>query len=165
MTMKISRCIMATLVVGTLLVPALQAQSSQAEEQQLKAYIDMMRKNLRTEKQSIVDGAMELEAADKAKFWDVYSKYQTELTALWDQRLKNVETYADNFEKMTDAVADQLVAKALDIEQQKTALKKKYYGMMKAALSARVAARFLQVETALDHLVDLQLGTEIPLMP
>jgi len=162
--MRVSRCIIAVLLVATFLTPALRAQSWQVDEQQMKAYIDMMRKNLRVQKQSIVDDAMGLEAADKAKFWDVYSKYQTELSAIWDQRLANVKTYADNQDKMTDAVADQLIAKALDIEQQKTALKRKYYGLMKAALNARIAARFLQVETALDHLVDLQLASEIPLV-
>lgn len=162
--MKVSRCIIAALVVGTFLTPVLQAQSSQVEGQQMKAYIDMMRKNLRVQKQSVVDDAMGLEAAEKAKFWDVYSKYQTELSAIWDQRLANVKTYADNQDKMTDGVADQLVAKALEIEQQKTALKRKYYGLMKAALNGRVAARFLQVETALDHVVDLQLASEVPLI-
>lgn len=162
--MKLLRCIIATLLVATLLTPILQAQSSQVDEQQMTAYIDMMRKNLRVQKQSIVDEAMGLEAADKAKFWDVYNKYQTELSAIWDQRLANVKTYADNQDKMTDAMADQLVAKALEIEQQKTALKRKYYGIMKTALNSRISARFLQVETALDHLVDLQLASEIPLV-
>ena len=56
-----------------------------------------MRKNLRTEKQSIVDAAMELEAADKAKFWAVYEKYQKELNGIWDQRLANIKKYAENY--------------------------------------------------------------------
>ena len=44
-------------------------------------------------------------------------------------------------------------------------LMKKYYGQMKSALGSKVAARFLQVETALSNLIDLQLNAEIPLMP
>ena len=54
------------------------------QKDQTQAYADLMRKNLRTEKQSIVDAAMELEAADKAKFWAVYDKYQKELNGIWD---------------------------------------------------------------------------------
>ena len=162
--MKISRYIIAIFTVGCLMVPILNAQSSQTDEQQLDAYIDMMRKDMRIEKQAVVDETMRLEAADKAKFWDVYSKYQSDLTALWDERLKNIKEYAKNYENMTDAVCDALIDKALDIENQKTALKKKYYDLMKSALNSHVAARFLQVETAIDHMVDLQLASEIPLV-
>ena len=162
--MKISRYIIAILTIGCLMAPILCAQSSQTEEQQMDAYIEMMRKDMRIEKQAVVDAAMGLEAADKAKFWEVYGKYQTELTALWDQRLGNIKGYANNYENMTDAVVDALIHKALDLENQKTALKKKYYDLMKSALNLRIAARFLQVETAIDHMVDLQLASEIPLV-
>ena len=72
--MKVTRWMILALAAGTLLIPTLQAQSSQVEEQQMKAYIEMLRKDLRTQKQAVVDNAMGLEAADKAKFWDVYSK-------------------------------------------------------------------------------------------
>lgn len=147
---------------------ALWAQTSSAgagqQKDQAQAYADLMRKNLRTEKQSIVDQAMELEAADKAKFWTVYEKYQQELNGIWDQRLANIKKYAENFNNMTDAVADQLATTALNIEDQNRALRRKYYAQFKAALNARVAARFLQVESALGHLIDLQLATEIPLI-
>ena len=40
---------------------------------------------------------------------------------------------------MTDGVADQLVASALDNEQQLTALKKKYHAQFKAALGAKTS--------------------------
>lgn len=152
-------CLLATSVWG-------QATSAGAGQKsdQTQAYVDMMRKNLRTEKQSIVDQAMELEAADKAKFWGVYEKYQNELNGIWDQRLANIKKYAENYTNMTDAIADQLANTALNIEDQNRALRRKYYAQFKAAFNARVAARFLQVESALGHLIDLQLATEIPLM-
>ena len=155
-------------VLSCLLTTALWAQTSSAaagqQKDQTQAYVDLMRKNLRTEKQSIVDAAMELEAADKAKFWAVYEKYQKELNGIWDQRLANIKKYAENYNNMTDAVADQLAITALNIEDQNKALKRKYYAQFKAAMNARVAARFLQVESALGHLIDLQLATEIPLV-
>ena len=65
---------------------------------------------------------------------------------------------------MTDAVADQLVSTALNIEVQNRALRRKYYAQIKTAMNARVAARFLQVESALGNLIGLQLASEIPLM-
>jgi hypothetical protein len=150
---------------GCLLVSTAWTQAQQTQEEQTKAYIDMMRKDLRTEKQSVVDKAMGLEAGDKAKFWAVYDKYQGEVKALWDQRLGNVKKYADNYEKMTDTIADEIAMKSMDIDSQRLAIRKKYYGQMKTALGARVAARFLQTEAMLDHLIELQIGAEIPLIP
>jgi len=163
--MRISRAIVVAAAAGCLLVPAVWAQGQQTKEEQTKAYIDMMRKDIRTQRQAVVDQAMGLEAGDKAKFWGVYDKYQGEIKALWDQRLANTKKYADNFEKMTDAIADEIAMKSMDIDTQRVAIRKKYYAQMKTALGARVAARFWQTEVMLDHLLDLQIGAEIPLMP
>ncbi len=146
------------------LLPAL-AQEPKVRDEQLKAYIDMMRKDLRTERQAYVDQAMGLEAAEKAKFWTVYDKYQGETKALVDQRLANIGKYADNFDKITDAIADEIAVKSLDIESQRTSIRKRYYGQMKTALGARIAARFLQMEVMLDDLIELQIGAAIPLIP
>src|SRR4029079_11360625 len=51
----------------------LQAQSSDAPNaDRLKPLVEAMRKDLRTQKQSLIDEAMGLDAAEKAKFWTVY---------------------------------------------------------------------------------------------
>ena len=151
--------------MGLLLTPvSAQAPSTQTEEQSIKAYTDALRKDLRTERQSIVDKAMGLESGDKAKFWGIYDKYQKELTSLWDQRLANVKKYAANYEGMTDPVADELAHTAIKNEQAGTTLRQKYYGQMKQALGAKVAARFLQVETSLASLGNLQMASQLPLI-
>ncbi len=163
--MKISRTIALMAAVGCFFMATAWAQGEQTRDEQMKAYVDMMRKDARAEKQNVVDRAMGLEAGDKAKFWAVYDKYQGEVKALWDQRLANMKRYAANYENITDAVADEIAMKSLDIDSQRAAIYRKYYGQMKTALGARVAARFLQVETMLDYVVALQVGAEIPLMP
>jgi hypothetical protein len=141
-----------------------QAPSTQTEEQSLKAYSDALRKDLRTERQSIVDKAMGLEAADKAKFWGIYDKYQKELTSLWDQRLANVKKYAANYDNMSDRVADELAGSAIKNEQAGTALRQRYYAQMKQALGSKIAARFLQVESSLSALGNLQLASQLPII-
>jgi len=135
-----------------------------SQEDQIKAYVNMLRKDVRGEWQTIVDQAMGLEAGDKAKFWGVYDGYQKEVKALWDRRLANIKLYAQNFDKMTDPVADKIAAAAMANEQDNLAIRNKYYGQMKAALGSKAAARFWQVETMLGQLIGLQLGAEIPLM-
>lgn len=162
--MRLHKVLILLVFVCCLSVPLLQAQEEATQEEQIQAYIDMMRKNLRAERNTIVDQAMNLEPAGKAQFWGIYDKYAKEGKGLWDQRLANITKYSENYDKMTDAVADELAVKAMDIQSQRLAILKKYYGQMKAALGARVAGRFLQVETMLDNILDLQIGSEIPLI-
>ena len=164
--MKLGRGIVVLWAGICLLTGVSRAQdaSSDTKQKSMQAYEDMLRKDLRVQKQSIVDQAMGLEAAQKSQFWAIYDKYQKELTALGDQRMANIRKYAENWPNTPDTVADQLANKALDIASQRLALQKKYYGQIKTAMGARVAARFLQVETALEHLIDLQVISEIPLM-
>jgi hypothetical protein len=129
-----------------------------------KALLEAARKDLRTEKQALIDKAMALDAGDKAKFWAIYQGFQKELDAIWDVRLANVKKYAESYQSMTDAVANELVSSALDNEQQLTALKKKYYPQFKSALGAKPAARWLQAETTMGTLAMLQLLSQVPLL-
>jgi hypothetical protein len=140
------------------------AQAPAADDAQLKALIDAARKDLRTEKQAMIDQAMGLEAGDKVKFWGVYAGFQKELDAIWDVRLANVKKYAETYKSMTDATADQLAASALTNEAQLTALKKKYHAQFKTALGAKAAARWLQAETTLNNLAMIQLLSQVPLL-
>jgi hypothetical protein len=164
--MRSYRLILVCLTIGCLLAVNAWAQTSSAQpnEKNLQTLTEMMRKDLRMQKQSIVDQAMGLEAAQKAQFWGIYDKYQKELNLIWDQRIANIQKYADNYQTMTDTVADELAVKMLDVAQQNLALRKKYYAQVKAALGARVAARFLQTETMVGDLVELQIGSQIPLV-
>ena len=56
--MKISRIIVVMAAVGCLLVSSAWAQNQQTQDQQMKAYIDMMRKDIRIERQAYVDQAI-----------------------------------------------------------------------------------------------------------
>jgi len=75
-----------------------------------------------------------------------------------------IKKYSDNYENMTDAVADELVRVALQVDQQRHDLKVKYYGKVKDALGGITAARFLQVENQLLMLIDLQIASSLPVV-
>ena len=70
-----------------------------------------------------------------------------------------MHSYAANYDKMTDAVADELALKLLDIEQKRNELKKKFYLRVKQEIDAITAARFLQVENQLERLIDLHFAS------
>ena len=158
----------ALTILGTLLLAGLaigQTADQATAGKTTKDYMDLLRKDLRKEKSSVVDLAMGLDSAQKTKFYPIYEKYERELAVIWDKRLTNIKKYAENYPDVSEAVADQLVASAQASQAERSALWKKYYGQVKSALGSKVAARFLQVENALSNLIDLQLSSEIPLIP
>ena len=75
-----------------------------------------------------------------------------------------IQDYAANFTQVTDAVADRIATKALDLEARRSALKSKDYERVKAALSPKTAARFLQVENQLLMIIDLQIASSLPIV-
>jgi hypothetical protein len=155
-------------ILGTLLLTGLavgQTADNATAEKTKKDYVDLLRKDLRKEKSSVVDQAMGLDSAQKTKFYPIYEKYEKELALIWDKRMANIKKYAENYPDVSDAVADDLAGSAQASQAERSALWKKYYGQVKSALGSKVAARFLQVENALSNLIDLQLSSEIPLMP
>jgi hypothetical protein len=140
------------------------ADAKSNEEMNIRAYIELLRTDVRHSKSQIMGEVMQLDADQSAKFWPIYKDFQAESSALGDKVLALIKKYAENYDNMTDAVADQLASEVLTIEQQKNALKRKGYDRMKQALGAITAARFLQVENQLERVVDLQLAAQLPVI-
>lgn len=155
----------AIAILGTLLLTSLAGGQTATADKTTKDYVDLLRKDLRREKSAVVDQAMGLDSGQKAKFYPIYEKYEKDLSLIWDKRMANIKKYAENYPNVSDAVADELVASAQSAQSERSALMKKYHGQIKSALGSKVAARFLQVESAISNLIDLQLTSEIPLMP
>lgn len=153
------------LLVSALMGTAAFAQAtSETEKKSMEEYVKLLRQDVRANRNAVVDEAMALEPADKAKFWTIYDKYDKEMRTVWDQRLGGIKKYAETYDKMTDQTADELANGVFSNETQASALRKKYYGQVKDALGAKTAARFVQVESVLDRIVTLQLLANLPLI-
>jgi len=86
------------------------------------------------------------------------------LAKLGDERVALITEYAKNYATLTDAVADRLALAALDLETRRQAVKAKYFGLIKTALSPRTALRFLQIEHQLNLIIDLQISAALPIV-
>ena len=133
-----------------------------AQKKNLQAYIDLLREDVRQQKAEIMGSVMVLRAEDAAKFWPIYSEYDTELTKLNDQRAANIKEFARTYTELTDEKADELVQKALAYQKQRGELLAKTYDRVKQALGAITAARFVQVEHQLLLLIDLKIISALP---
>jgi hypothetical protein len=143
---------------------ATQSTTADAKEKNIQEYIELMRSNVRDEKSQIMGAVMQLNIDDAAKFWPIYSQYDAELTKLNNLRVENIQDYANNYSKMTDAKADELIQRSLDYQKQRGELLAKYYQVMKQSVGAINAARFLQVEHQLLLIIDLQIASSLPIV-
>src|SRR5579863_4523746 len=140
------------------------AISPSSDSQNIRAYIDLLRGDVRQQKAEMVGVVMQLSAADAAKFWPIYEQYDVELAKLNDLRVANIEEYANTYNQMTDEKADELIQKALSYRKQRSELLAKYYGLVKQALGGITAARFVQVEDQLLLIIDLQIDSSLPVV-
>jgi hypothetical protein len=65
---------------------------------------------------------------------------------------------------MTDQKAEELAGRFFRWDENRTALKKEYFGKMAKALSPIRAVQFLQIDNKVNLLIDLQLAARVPLM-
>ena len=158
-----------TLVLLMAGITAMGAQSPQVSEKETKtlnlsAYAELLRSDVRSQKIAILTELMGFTDAEDAAFWPIYREYDGEMAKLGDERVALIAEYATNYSRLTDAVADNLAAKALDLEARRQATKAKYYERIKKALSPRTALRFLQIEQQLLLLIDLQISASLPIV-
>ena len=82
-----------------------------------------------------------------------------------DARVQLIKDYGKNYDSMDDAKAKDMTQRLLDIDAKFTKLQEDYWSKFEKALGAKRAARFYQVDNRLSMMINLQLASEIPLVP
>ena len=145
-------------------VPSKQADEKEAKTLNLTAYAELLRSDVRVQKVAIITELMNFSEAEDKAFWPIYREYDLEMAKLGDERIAMIAEYARNYSNLTDATAEKLAGKALELEARRQALKAKSFDRLKTALSPRTALRFLQVEHQLLLLIDLQISAALPIV-
>ena len=153
--MNLKKVILTTLMLVSMAAPAMANTHDLTE---------LLRSDLRTQKRALVTQAMQLNDEQSAKFWPVYSEFETELTKINDQRVTMIKDYAAAYNSMTDQAAKDLIKRGFKLQESRTSLLKKYVNKMSKAVDVKTAARWAQVEHALDSAIDLQIASELPLL-
>src|SRR5262245_24539398 len=126
--------------------------------------IELFRKDVRAQKADIIGKTMALDATQAAAFWPVYKAYEGERQALGDQRLHVIQDLAEHFDTLNDDKAKGLLDRSFALEDQRRALEKKDRDEFLKVLPAKVVARFFQVESRLNNLINLEISSAIPLV-
>jgi hypothetical protein len=96
-----------------------QPAALSSEDLNLRAYMELLRSDVVKQKTEIMGQVMQFEPDEAAKFWPIYNAYDAELKRTGEQKLAMIKKYADNYENMTDAIADELIRVALQVDQQR----------------------------------------------
>jgi hypothetical protein len=126
--------------------------------------IQLLRQNVRSQKKQIVAANMQLTDAEAEKFWPVYDQYTAEVTKLGDTRAALIKQYAQNYDTLTDAQANDLMQKWGGLEESVAQLRLKYIPNFEKVVSAKKTALFFQIDRRLSLIIDLQLASAIPLV-
>ncbi len=127
--------------------------------------VQLLKQDVQAIKDGIIKDTMEFTPAESNAFWPVYRRYADDQRSIADKRLALVTEYAQKLEGMDDATASGLTNRLFQIEDDTQSLRRKYYPEFEKALGARRAAKFYQVDNRLSMLINLQLASEIPLIP
>jgi hypothetical protein len=130
-----------------------------------QTYFELLRADLRRQKAAVIAAGMDLSDQEAASFWRVYRDYETEVARVADGRFGLLKEYAENFGVMTDEKAAEIMQRAFSLDAERVRLKEKYFPRFSAATSARIAARFFQIEAQVEALLYLQLTGDLPLFP
>jgi Zn-dependent M32 family carboxypeptidase len=167
------RRIMAVLVVSTALLPgrllfsqASSGQSATASQSQdaNDKNVDLLRKDIRSQKKQIIAANMHLSDKESEQFWPVYEQYTNELVAINNKKYEAIKGYATNYDTLTDDQAQKLTSDVLDVDQSVAQLRLKYVPLFTKVISGKKTAQFFQLDRRLVMIIDLQLASGIPLV-
>ena len=151
---------MKTLLVSLLFVTA----SIASAQEDVDKYLELMRQDLKADKVALVTEAMNLTGDASTTFWPIYRDYDHELSKLGDRRIALIKDYAANYAAMTNEKAKSIMKDFFKNHNDRLGLLNKYYAKMEKALGAITAAKFVQVESQIQSLIDVQLASQLPLI-
>src|SRR5580693_2853103 len=140
-------------------------QTTPAAQGSVDQDIDLMRKDIRSQKKQIIAANLQLSDAEAVKFWPLYDQYTAELVKINDAKYGVIKEYANTLNSsLTDEHALALTNNLLTVDAQAAQLRLKYVPIFSQVISGRKTALFFQMDRRLVMLIDLQLASQVPLV-
>lgn len=159
--MKIANCpcvILCLITIWTMIA----VPHAYAEEAVSNSDIELLRSDIRTQKAALVADRMHFTNREADVFWPIYRKYEVELAAINDRKIFLLTDYVSRYDTMNDDQAKQLAQGVLEVDQGTVDLRKRFFGELEKVLTAKTAARWLQLERRLQLFLDAKLAKDVP---
>lgn len=122
------------------------------------------RADLQAVRSDVLAKNISLTAAEAAKFWPLYEKFQAEQSVIMDAQLKGTQAFAEAYEKLDAAAALKYLDVLLTRDEAMAALRRKWLPEFQKVVSATAAARVIQIDRRLSQALQVQLSSQIPLV-
>jgi hypothetical protein len=126
-------------------------------------FMELLRKDVRSQKKQIIAENMDLSDVEAEKFWPVYDQYAAELSRIYDTKIALLNDYAENYRTMTGEQAENYIRQRGEVEQSIMQLRLKYVPAFRKVLSGRETALFYQLDWRLGLAIDVELA-QVPLI-
>jgi hypothetical protein len=130
--------------------------------QNFKDYLEVQASALKTEKKAVVTQVMQFSEEESEVFWPLYNEFQEKLSVLNKERFDILVLYAENYETMTNELAEELMERNLEMRKDKAALDKKYFKKFSKILESKRAVKYMQVELDIQLAISGQLAQVLP---
>jgi Spy/CpxP family protein refolding chaperone len=140
-----------------------QAPAS-ADTQSVDKDVDLLRKDIRSQKKQLIAANLTLTDAEATKFWPLYDQYTAELVKINDAKYAAIKEYATNYDAITDEKALSLLKQVTGVDQSVAQLRLKYTPLFAKVVSGKKTAMFFQIDRRLLMLIDLQLAASTPII-
>jgi hypothetical protein len=119
--------------------------------------LQMMRHDLRKQKQKLIAENLPMTESEAIKFWAIYQKYSDELKEINNERFSMLHGYSND---------DSLIfmRRWLEVDEKVVQLRSKYLPLVKDALPGRKAATFFQLDERISMMIDLEFASQLPLL-
>ena len=149
--------------------PAVGAQatptsaSAQASAADIEREMDSVRQIVRSNRQKVVAGGMDLTTEENQKFWPLYSEYRDAATKQGDRLTRIIMEYGKNYDALSDAQAVKLMNDYATLDQDRLNLRSAYVKKFAAILPPKKLMRYFQMEQKLDAIMNYDIAATIPL--
>jgi hypothetical protein len=126
--------------------------------------IDLLRKDIRSQKKQLIAQNLKLTDAEATKFWPIYDQYTAELVKINDKKYSVIQQYADKYATLTDQEAMSLIQQWQEVDIAAAQLRMKYVGTVAKAIGGRKAAAFGQLDRRISLIIELQLASRLPMV-
>jgi hypothetical protein len=153
-----------TLIKKLLLISALLL-ATPAFAEELDEYVQLLKQDLKAGAREYVSKGMHTFSDEEAKrFWPIYESYMQEREKFMEARIALISEYAENYDKMTDEKAQQLLNHRFDQLRLRDKLDESYRPKFSTALSPRRLVRFYEIQHEIETLIEIQAIAQIPKM-
>ena len=140
------------------------ALASTSLAQTVQDDVELIRSVVQTERKAVVAKNMQLSEAESGAFWPVYNEYEQAMRKVNDKRVELIRKLAAEYQTLTDEQAEALLQESFDFQNERVKVRRNFRKKFSKVLAGKRVARFYQIDSKIDAIIDFDIARTIPLV-